>query len=37
MNIIGWVPPSVNPDTRIWMKVVYLQGDPGNTCLGGET
>ena len=36
MNIIGWVPSSVNPDTRIWEQVVYLEGDPGNTSLGGE-
>lgn len=37
MNIIDWVPPNVNPDTKIWMQVVYLEGDPGNTCWGGET
>lgn len=37
MNITGWAPLRVNSDTRIWKQVVYLEGDPGNTCLVGET
>lgn len=24
-------------DTRTWMQGVYWEGDPGNTCWGGET